>query len=713
MPTILKGLIGLVLTCVLSVIIILTAVVIFVDPNDYKQDIVDLVKQHTGRDIVLQEPINLSVFPWLGVETGGVILGNAPGFGETSFARVERLGLKLKLIPLISQTIEADTLLLHGLHVNLTRNAQGRTNWADLIQPDSTPGSSTTTSSPDSLTLSVQQIDIQDANLSWYDHMSGQHYQIQQFNLTSDGLAAGVSAPVQASFQLRSSEPATDIQLTLQTELAIDAGYQRFTLENLQMTAKAEGQVLPADGVQIALGANIAIDLAEQRLQLKALQLEGPELSVQGQATLTQWATKPQIQGQLKLANTNLKRLLAILGTSIETQSLQALTDLTADLTLDYKNNQLSLDPLVFTLDGSTLQGTVGVDVTEIVPSLQAELQIDQFNLDDYRPPTATETATPSSSSSSTTTDTETTNSLQILHAFNLAAELRIKQLQANKVQLTDVQLKLDNQQGMLTLNPIQASLYDGQFHGEVSLDARREPAVLAVNKQLTGIQIGPLLRDVVGQDQLEGRGDLQLSIQTNGLNEQAIRNSLAGNAAFQFTDGAYKGVNLAELIQGAAGLVGLDFGQPSSSGEKRTDFAMVQGSLQIKQGVIRNQDLQLQSPLLRITGQGNVDLAADQVDYVLTTKLVKTLAGQGGKTAHQLKGVPIPVRISGPLANLSYQPDLSGWVQASLQQRIQQEQEKVRDKVQDKVKQKAAEFLGSPEGLDDALQGLKGLFGR
>ena len=708
MRTILKSIIGLVLTCVLLVVIALTAIVVFIDPNDYKQDIVTLVKQHTGREIVLREPIKLSVFPWLGIETGEVILGNASGFGETPFARIDRLGLKLKLVPLLSQSIEVDTLLLHGLQVNLVRNAQGQTNWADLIQPNPTSDTSTTApSSPPA--LSVQQIDIQDANLSWNDHISGQHYQIQQFNLASAGLTAGVNVPVQARFQLLSSEPATDIQFKMQTELAIGANHQRFTLNNLQMTAVAEDPILPADGIQIGLGAEIDIDLAEQRLQVKALQLEGPELGIQGQVNFTQWATKPQIRGQLKLANTNLKRLLAILGTSIETQNPQALTNFSANLTLEYDNQQLRLEPLAFILDGSTLQGNIALDVTKTIPALQAELQIDQFNLDDYMPSTATETVTPSSSQS--TKDTKTTHS--VLHAFNLAAELRINQLQANKARLTDVQLKMQNQQGLLTLKPIQANLYSGQFNGDISLDARTEPMVLAANKQLTGIQIGPLLRDVVGQDQLEGRGDLQLRITTNGINEQAIRNSLAGSAAFQFTDGAYKGVNLAELIQGAARLLRLNLEQPSSSGEKRTDFAMIKGSLQINQGVIRNRDLQLQSPLLRITGQGSVDLAADQVDYMLTTKLVKTLAGQGGKTSNQLKGIPIPVRISGPLANLSYTPDLSGMLQASVQQRIQQEQDKVLNNVQDKVKQKAAELLGSPKGLEDALQGLKGLFGQ
>ena len=708
---ILKGLIGLILTFVLLVVIILAAIAVFVDPNDYKQDIVALVKQNTGRDIVLQEPINLSLFPWLGIETGGVTLGNAPGFGETPFARIERLALKLKLVPLLSQNIEVDTLSLQGLQVNLVRNAQGQTNWADLIRHNPTPDAASTATSSSSPAFSVQQIDIRNANLSWYDQVSGQHYQLQDFNLSSEGLAAGASAPVQASLKLRSADPATDIQLELQTVLTISADYQRYTLDNLQLIATAEGQELPADGIQLTLGAGMALDLAQQHLQVSDLQLDGPAFSAQGQITLNDWATNLRAAGQLQLAKTNLKRLLDVFEIPIQTKEPQALTNIEADLTLSYADNKLHLAPLQLTLDNTKMQGELQANFADVKPLLKAKLHIDQFNLDDYLPP-ATE-VTAATSPANIPTSTDTTNPFQVLQDFALQAELRIAQLQAIQAQLSDVQLNLDNQQGLLTLKPIQASLYSGMFNGDVTVDARRAPVSIQVDKQLTGIQIGPLLHDVIGQDHVEGRGDLQIDTRFEGMDEGAIRKSLTGSAAFQFTDGAYKGVNLAALIQGAAGILGLDFGKPSSTDEQRTDFAMLKGSVQIDQGVIHNRDLQLQSPLLRITGQGTIDLAADHVDYVLTTKLVKSLTGQGGKTASQLKGIPIPIRITGPLSDLSYQPDLSGWVQASLQQRIQQEQDKVLNNVQDKVKQKATELLGNPNGLGDALQGLKGLFGR
>jgi len=123
-------------------------------------------------------------------------------------------------------------------------------------------------------------------------------------------------------------------------------------------------------------------------------------------------------------------------------------------------------------------------------------------------------------------------------------------------------------------------------------------------------------------------------------------------------------------------------------------------GSFTARNGVINNPDLKAQSPLLRITGKGDVNLPGNSIDYLLTTELVGSLQGQGGAAADQLTGVPIPVRIKGQLDSPSYTPDLKALLNAKAKQRLEKEKAKLRSKVEDKVK----------GALGDKL---KGLFGR
>ena len=98
-----------------------------VDPNDYKPRITALAKEHTGRELTIGGDIKLSVFPWLGVRLEQVSLGNAPGFTPPSFAELDAMHVRVKLMPLLSREIEMDTVEVDGLRLQLARNDQGLT----------------------------------------------------------------------------------------------------------------------------------------------------------------------------------------------------------------------------------------------------------------------------------------------------------------------------------------------------------------------------------------------------------------------------------------------------------------------------------------------------------------------------------------------------------------------------------------------------------
>ncbi len=627
MRTLFKTLFGLIATLLTIILIALLTLSWWFDPNDYKQDLINQVKQHTGRDLVIEQPIEFTLYPWLGAQISGVRLSNAPGFANEPFAEIQQLGIQLKLLPLLSRQIEIDTLRLHGLQLHLARNAQGNTNWEDLTQnmatePEVTPPD--TAQTPSRLNLSIQRIDVQGARVDWQDQLQGQTFQLNPFNLNIEDFNPGTPTPVQMNLQLRGTQPDITLQLQLDTQLTLSDTLQHITLSNLLANITAQGAALPADGISLTLSSSLALDLPQQHLDLTNLTLSGPQLNGHGSLTLQNWATHPQ---------------------------------------------------------------------------LDAKLSLKQLNLDDYLPAATTE-AEPEP------TNTKPGNPLQILNNIDLQAELQIGQFQASQIKLSDIQLTLHNQQGQLTLQPLQASLYQGKLTGSVQVDARRHPVSIQVQNTLRGIQVGPLLRDLAEQERILGQGDLTLDLKFTGLSADTIRRSLSGQADFHLTDGAYQGINLTDIVRQASELFNLNTGDTASaSSNGRTDFAMLKGSATIQQGQVQNRDLQVQSPLLRISGSGSIDLVQDQVDYVVTTKLVGSLTGQGGKTANQLRGIPIPVRITGPLNGLSYRPDFSG----ILKPKIQEQKQKILQQVEDKVKQKATELLGSPKDIGNALKGLLG----
>ena len=139
MGTLLKWLFGLIIVLALLIVAAVVVLPMVVDPNDYKPQILAAAKDKLGRDLAIDEDLSLSVFPWLGIETGGVRVGNAAGFKAEWFAEVDRLGLKVKLMPLLSRQVDVDNVLVKGLRLNLEKDAKGKTNWEDLAAQQDEP----------------------------------------------------------------------------------------------------------------------------------------------------------------------------------------------------------------------------------------------------------------------------------------------------------------------------------------------------------------------------------------------------------------------------------------------------------------------------------------------------------------------------------------------------------------------------------------------
>jgi AsmA protein len=87
------------------------------------------------------------------------------------------------------------------------------------------------------------------------------------------------------------------------------------------------------------------------------------------------------------------------------------------------------------------------------------------------------------------------------------------------------------------------------------------------------------------------------------------------------------------------------------------TEFSAMSATIVFVDGVATN-DLDVKSPLLRVTGNGGANLPQDTVDYLVKAGLVKACEGQSGASADKLVGIPLPIRASGPMASPKIAPD-------------------------------------------------------
>ena len=329
-----------------------------------------------------------------------------------------------------------------------------------------------------------------------------------------------------------------------------------------------------------------------------------------------------------------------------------------------------------------SLKGDVEFDASP--QAIRFTLAADQVNLDRYLPPPSPKPAAsaPKGASPSSTKPEEPID-LSALKTLNLKGDLKIEQLIASNVKLEKVHLGVKAAGGKVDAEPLTADLYQGKLSGAASVNANTNR--FALKADLGGVAIGPLLRDALNNDLLEGRGNVALDLQTGGATVSAMKKALSGNASLALRDSGLKGVNLAELMRKARSLRGSS--PPPEQGAtpaERTDFTELEASFVIKNGIAHNEDLSAKSPLLRLAGSGDIDIGGGSIDYLAKVSVVQSSGGQGGKDLAELRGVTVPVKITGPLDAPRYRADLGAAAGDAVKQRAE---EKLKERVQDRLK--------------------------
>jgi AsmA protein len=130
---------------------------------------------------------------------------------------------------------------------------------------------------------------------------------------------------------------------------------------------------------------------------------------------------------------------------------------------------------------------------------------------------------------------------------------------------------------------------------------------------------------------------------------------SLQGTANVGFSDGAIRGIDIANVYNNLVSLMSSGFKQ---DGSRATTFTELAASFAIEGGVARTEDLKLVGPLVRMTGNGAADLAQSTLNFRLVPRLVASLKGQGAEISTD--GVGVPVVVEGSFTAPRIYPDLS-----------------------------------------------------
>ncbi|MGB4812572.1 MAG: AsmA family protein [Methylophilaceae bacterium] len=421
-------------------------------------------------------------------------------------------------------------------------------------------------------------------------------------------------------------------------------------------------------------GLNVGIKANGEKLALSGLNVKVDNSQIKGNAGIQNFA-KPLYTFDLDIDQLDVDKYVAAnpvnKKTSDKPVDLSALKALNAEGTLRIgkfkygKTNatniviklkadgqKIALNPVNAKVDDSQIAANVGIsDFSN--PVYKFILAIDKLDADRYM------TKTDASEKGAVDTQID----LSALKKLNASGEAKIGWLKLANIKTQNVNLGLKAANGVATLAPFSANLYQGSMAGSLTVDARSTPSI-KLKQSMKNVSVGPLMFDAIKNDMLSGRGTVNVDVSTQGNTVSALRKGLSGNAALSLTDGALKGVDIAGSLRELKNKINiLKAKEADADQSKKTDFSELTATFNIKNGVAYNNDLAMKAPILRLAkgdSQGEIDIGNEKINYLAKPTIVKSLKGQGGAELDSLAGIAIPLKISGSFSAPKYGLDFA-----------------------------------------------------
>ncbi|MEE2567745.1 AsmA family protein [Hyphobacterium marinum] len=615
-----------ILTIIIAVIVLVVGIALFapflIPDSVYRDRAQQAASAQLGRQVTLGGDVSIRFIPRVEIGAENVSIANADGFGDDPFAEMGEMRIAVQLMPLLSRNVIVDEFVLVEPVIRLEQR-NGANNWTlGPVREDAEtpPPSEGFVRRPGALPLeaSLGDIRIEDGLVLFTD--GGETKRIEGLDLAI--AMPGVDEPLEIDGSLTAEGEA----LTFDARL----GSLRGVFEGQQTD------------LRLRLGGRL-IDL-----ELDGALREGENFAA---------------DGRLDLTVPSLRALASFLGSPLPAGD--NLNRLEAGGTLSGSMANIALSGATVRLDDLTATGDLAVALDRARPRVTGNVSIPELDINPYLP-----APSQGSGGGGLAPWPDTPIDLSGLRVIDANLRVETGRLVVHEIEVTDAALTAVLDNGRLEATLTRFALYEGNGSAVVVANGRGATPSFSLDADLSSLAAGPFLEAAAGFDRLTGTGRMEIDLLTSGATTRTIMDGLGGSARFNFADGAIRGVNLAQALRTVqasltSGSLPQGFGD-----QEETDFSSLEGSVTIANGVATNNDFLMLSPLIRVEGNGTVDIGDQTLDYRLRPRAVASLQGQGG--SRDMQGITVPIRIRGSFNNPSIGIDTEAVGRALLQGAVQ-----------------------------------------
>ncbi|MDH5921603.1 AsmA family protein [Vibrio splendidus] len=691
---------------VFVVVAAILALVLLVNPNQFKPLIVEQAQKHTGLELVIEGDISWQFFPSIGFELGQTELRNPEGFTQPNLFKVDTVGVDVSVTPLFSNQLEIGNITLDGAEFYLETLKDGRKNIDALTQAsapqESEPAadaSSESTPAPQEQsatdasgwTINLAGVTVSNALFEMDDKQAGSFTKLYDVSLNLSEFA--VDTWTTATFAASGENNQQKFSANGSAEFKLAEGFASYALRNIDLNAKFNDPATSIESAKIGLNT-FEFDKVNQLTYAVIGNAAGLDLDLKGGGELTVDSAISKVTLNKLTLDSTFK------GDTLPQSPMKV--DMLSDLSFDLNKSHLSFVLEKLQANAIALDGKADVTLSEI-PKVRFSLHSPNIDLDEFLGlgnTTETASTAPSGSAGGSTSNSgssapakEVEPDLSALKTLDVKGDITIDKFKANNAKMQNVKTAFSVNRGIAELTSFSSNLYQGSISATAKLDARKTPATYTAKKKIRGVKVQPLLVDVANNDMLEGTGNIDVNVKGKSLTPTGIKKNLVGTIVINFEDGAVNGINVAQLIRENYAKIKGEKVESTNEAQK-TDFSAMKATLKVDKGWVSTNDLSAQSPLLRVTGQGKANFINETVDFLVRTSIVGSLEGQGGKNIDDLKDVTIPIKVTGQWADPKFALVFDDVLKQKAQKEIDRGVNKLTDKIKDEKTKEAVDGL-------------------
>jgi hypothetical protein len=222
-----------------------------------------------------------------------------------------------------------------------------------------------------------------------------------------------------------------------------------------------------------------------------------------------------------------------------------------------------------------------------------------------------------------------------------------------------------------LALDPLQLRIFGGQLAGRLQATPAGAAQDVAIDAQVTGIEVPALLQQTRGSSSMSGTMSGRVSVKSRGATSSEIVESAHGTGNLTIVNGVIPGLEMVRAVV-------LAFGKPNGApaAGSGSAFTRIAGSFALADQALRSEDIRFESRDFDMAGTLRVRLPAGALEMHANVILSRELTAQAGtdlrRYAQQDGRIVLPATIGGTLAHPRVSIDVAAILNRALQNEIQ-----------------------------------------